>query len=50
MSDDTIPSPIYAAIQIWRNEKKPCTIELHVDGGGQIVQADRIVKERVRAK
>lgn len=46
---DPIPSPIFTAIQVWRDEKKPCTIELHVNGEGQIVQADRILKEKVRA-
>jgi hypothetical protein len=46
---DPIPSPIYAALKGWLAEKTPCKVELHVNGEGQIVQADRILKEKVRA-
>ena len=44
---DPIPSPIYQRIKEWLAKKEACQVTLHVNGDGKIVQADRIVKERV---
>ena len=48
---DLIPSTIYKSLAVWllnaKDTKAPSQVTLHVNGDGKIVQADRVVKERV---
>ena len=50
---DLVPDPIWKRMVQWivtaRDDKSPCQITLHVNGDGKVVQADRVVKDRVTA-
>ena len=50
---DLVPDAIWKNMVLWvlnsRDTKQPCQITLHVNGDGKVVQADRVVKERVAA-
>jgi hypothetical protein len=50
---DLVPDSIWKNMVLWvlaaRDTKQPCQITLHVNGEGKVVQADKIVKERVAA-
>jgi hypothetical protein len=50
---DLVPDAIWKNMVLWvlnsRDTKQPCQITLHVNGDGKVVQADRILKDRVTA-
>jgi len=47
---DPIPSNIFVAIKAWLELKQPCQIQLNVSPEGRVVDADRVVKEHVKAE
>ena len=46
---DPIPQSVFKAIIAWLHMKQACQIQLNVSPEGKIVDAKRVVEERVKA-